>query len=641
MNPILFASVTEGTVPTSHGLGNLSSCISAEVVEERNGAYELTLVYPADGIHAEELQPDRFILAKPNYTDNPQLFRVYKIGKVMDGRFTVKAQHIAYDLSGKIITSGTAGSATAACLLLQAQAGAFTITTDKNVSAPFSVSVPSWFGGKQGSLLDIYGPAEWKYDNYTCSLLANRGADRGVKISYGKNLTQLSQELSIENLATGIVPYYVDSDGVVTTGTKVSTGLVSDVPKDRAIDFSSDVDPESATPILTQLATLANNYIANNNLLTGLNSITLDFVQLGELSERVDLCDTVHIYFDALGITASAKCITTRWDVLKERYSSASFGDPRVNIAETLTTVARTLRETPTKTDMGKAIEHATELITGNLGGYVVLHDANSDGEPDELLIMNTDNINTATKVWRFGLGGLGFSPNGYAGPYDVLALTMDGEIVADAITTGTLNANLIKAGTIEDVAGHSQIDMTSGTAKLWKLKATHSLRVADADTDDELAEIWASTNGAAFEMMNRNGVQSILLAIGGNNDGYLDLKDGNGNVTVSLSGAEGRLKAKNAFEELSFNQLSTVGAQESFSTNFSGLLIVGKVRASGSRSTTIIPLKMLDSTPVRYYLSDETNYISFNASITDGTVTLEIAAKSSDGFIEKVYGMF
>ena len=161
MIPILYQTVTEGTVPTNYGIGALTDCIFCKVTEKRNGAYELTLNYAAEGIHASEIQPNCFIKVKPNCTDNPQLFRIYKVGKAMNGKFEVKAQHISYDLSGKIISSGTASSCAAACTLLEAQAGNFTINTDKTVSAPFSVSQPSsvrsWFGGKDGSLLDVYG----------------------------------------------------------------------------------------------------------------------------------------------------------------------------------------------------------------------------------------------------------------------------------------------------------------------------------------------------------------------------------------------------------------------------------------------------------------------------------------------------
>lgn len=554
MIPILYQTVTEGTVPTNYGIGALTDCIFCKVTEKRNGAYELTLNYAAEGIHASEIQPNCFIKVKPNYTDNPQLFRIYKVGKAMNGKFEVKAQHISYDLSGKIISSGTASSCAAACTLLEAQAGSFTISTDKTVAGSFSVSEPSsvrsWFGGKQGSLLDVYG-GEWYYDNYFISLKNDRGLDRGVTIRYGKNLTQLSQILDMSNLVTGIVPYYKDANGNKTVGTKVSTGLVLDVTKDVAIDFSQDVDPESSTAITTQLANLAARYIANNQLTTLSNSITLDFVQLQGLTERVDLCDTVHIYFEALGITATAKCVAVEWDVLQERYTKCTFGDARTDITDKIAANTRQLEDTASRA----YVNESSQLITGNLGGYVILHDADGDGKPDEILIMNTDDPSTATQVWRFNKGGLGYG-NSYAGPFDDIALTSDGKINASRIVTGTLTANVIKAGVLSDAQGNSSINMANGSATMSEFKSkmkfslvnasnvskadfyisggNTSLAMRPSSSSTDLVKIWAQdANGAGvFQLLRTNGNLIVESGLTDENGGGIGIRNSS-NVNI------------------------------------------------------------------------------------------------------------
>lgn len=468
MIPILYSTITEGEVPTNYGVGVLSDCLSCEVTEGRNGPFELVFTYAAQGIHAKSIVPNAFLMAKPNFTDDPQIFWIYKVSKVMNGRFTVNACHISYLLSGKVITSGTATSCIGACALLASQAGAFTITTDKSVSADFEITEPSsirsWFGGKAGSLLDVYGTGEWHYDNFTCDLKLHRGADRGVEIRYGKNLTELSEEINIENLVTSIIPYYKNTDtGVKVVGDKITTGLMSDVIRDVAIDFTSDVDAESDTPISEQLVYFAHRYIDNNILTRALSTIKLDFVQLSSLQERVDLCDTVKIYFEALGIEASVKCISTTWDVLNERYTSVTFGDIKTDITDTIISNEKKIAEKVSTSQLEASVNHATELITGNLGGYVVLHDANGDGEPDELLIMNTDDISTATKVWRWNSAGLGYSSTGYSGTYGT-AITANGEIVADFITTGTMSADLIRGGVLKLGSNLNQ----SGTLEVY-----------------------------------------------------------------------------------------------------------------------------------------------------------------------------
>ena len=101
--------------------------------------------------------------------------------------------------------------------------------------------------------------------------------------------------------------------------------------------------------------------------------------------------------------------------------------------------------DTPTSTFnqlIQAVISNQTSLITGNQGGYVVLHDTTGDGKPNEILIMDTNDITTASKVWRWNASGLGYSSSGYNGPYK-MAWTIDGVFNADFITTGTINANL------------------------------------------------------------------------------------------------------------------------------------------------------------------------------------------------------
>lgn len=94
------------------------------------------------------------------------------------------------------------------------------------------------------------------------------------------------------------------------------------------------------------------------------------------------------------------------------------------------------------------AIENATSQITGAKGGNMrAIYD--SSGNWTELVVMNTENILTASKLWRFNIGGFGYSPNGYNGPYTT-AITMDGAIVADFITTGTLDASLVTVDNLD-----------------------------------------------------------------------------------------------------------------------------------------------------------------------------------------------
>lgn len=101
------------------------------------------------------------------------------------------------------------------------------------------------------------------------------------------------------------------------------------------------------------------------------------------------------------------------------------------------------------------AVDNATQLIANAMGGYVVKTN-------DEILIMDTNDITTAQKVWRWNINGLGYSSTGIEGPYE-LAMTMDGAFVADMIKTGVFNANLIRAGIIQSQDGSSSWNLETG----------------------------------------------------------------------------------------------------------------------------------------------------------------------------------
>ena len=450
MIPILYQTITEGTVPSHYGIGALSDALDCVVEETRNGAYELTMTYAAQGIHASDIQVGRYIKAQPNFTDNPQLFRIYKVGKQMNGRFKINAEHISYALSGKVITSGTANNIVSACVLLQAQAGSFTITTTKTTAGDFKItepsSVKSWFGGKQGSLLDVYGGGEWSYDNFTAKLWAYRGVQTPrTTIRYGKNLTELQQEVDCSNLYTHVLAFYKNDNGE-ETGSEVATGL-SGTKRVLVVDATQDFE---SVPSTADLDTYATAYIGAHNLTTPVSNFTLNFVQSGQLFDRVDLCDVVNVYFEALDINASVKCIRVKWDVLRGRYIETEFGDPKANITDTISDAsaaanaasidaseaqnlarskARVFVTTPEppydvgdiwtdSNDIYYCTTPRTETITGSGSGSIVEFETLIGGALTgcEIDIEGNQDLHGYTKPWAGGCGKniACFTSNGY-----------------------------------------------------------------------------------------------------------------------------------------------------------------------------------------------------------------------------------
>ena len=149
-----------------------------------------------------------------------------------------------------------------------------------------------------------------------------------------------------------------------------------------------------------------------------------------------------------------------------------------------------------------------TALITGNKGGYLILKDTNGDDFPDELLIMDTADIATATQVWRWNKSGLGYSNTGYQGPY-TLGMNMLGQINASMISTGSLDAAIITVGILQDTQGKNYWNLETGE---FSLAAT--TEIGGKSIEDYFDESLTQEN--VFDALTNNGqVQGIFLSGG------------------------------------------------------------------------------------------------------------------------------
>lgn len=473
MKPVLFPSTA--TEFTTQGLGALSDAISCIVTEERNGLYELEMQYPQSGIHFSEIQNRCIIYAIPSPYREAQPFRVYRITRPINGIATIYAQHISYDLAGIPVNPFTAGSAAEALSGMASHAAVespFSFWTDKSTTANFSVLVPSAsrsvLGGVEGSILDVYG-GEYLFDKFLVRLYNQRGNDNGVVIRYGKNLTDVEQDANISSVATGVLPYWVGAEGELVQGNIVNVDGTFDFVRIMTIDFSSDFENQ---PTASELETRALQYIKSNKIGVPSVSISVSFVQLEQteeykdlaLLEKCDLCDTVTVQFEALGINAKAEIVRIITDVLLERYESVEVGDIRANIAYTIADQQQKIEKAPTTSAMQKAINNATNWLTSADGYVIAVKDDN--GTWKEILFLDTPSAETAKNVLRINTNGIGFSTNGVNGPYRN-AWTIDGSLVADFITTGVLTANLIKAGVLQSLNGATSINMETGEASL------------------------------------------------------------------------------------------------------------------------------------------------------------------------------
>ena len=536
MNPILYPA---GEIEfINNGLGRLSEATKCTVTEERNGQYELEMIYPITGLHYKDICEERIIAARHDDTDDVQPFRIYKITRPMNGRVTVYARHISYQLSKVTVMPFSAATcADALAGMIQHAEGdcPFTIWTDRFLEANFTVIEPTTFrsllGGTSGSILDVYGPGEYEWDRFVVKFHSHRGVDKNVTIRYGKNMTDVKKTSDSSNIWTGVLPFWSGMDDsqnsvLVTLPERVIySDAVNDfvykmvIPLDLSTRFESQPSEE-------QLRAAARSYVTNNAH-TGIpTSIDVSFVALWQTEEYMDvaplqqlkLCDTVTVYHKGLGIENKAKIVSVTFDVILERYEKMTIGEVKTSLDDSIRSISEEVKkDVPTSTAINQAISLATNLLSGSQGGNIMIN-TNSSGQPIEILVLNTLSIGTATKVLRLNKDGLSYSTNGYSGDF-VPVLSMFGELAAELIK-GVFDASLIKKGSLTDKSSNVSWNIVSG---LFKAKTV------------EITNLTVSSENAAVIQADEISADTVSSGDGYTGAFYLPGNEDNPGKTVSV----------------------------------------------------------------------------------------------------------
>ena len=497
----------------TQGIGALSDAISCKVVEELNGSYELTMQYPVTGLHFSDIILNRLILADHAPSRQSEPFQIYKISKPINGIVTIYAEHISYRLSYVPVSPFTANNCVEALNGLKEHADEpcqFTLYTDKSTIAEYKQIVPHSFrellGGVDGSILDTYR-GEYEFNRFNIRFTQHRGVyKKSASIRYGKNLTDLKQEESIENTVTGIYPYWqgtktitsTSSDGetvsktedvVVTLPEKIIYSENKDkysyhrtIPKDFAYRFQDK-------PTEAQLRAATQSYVKEIGVPEV--NLTVSFLSLASMEENkhfadetVYLGDTVPVEFIKLGIMTDAEIIKATYDTLMDRYDTLELGTTSSSLSKTIVAMQKKYESAVQKSQLDQIINEQQLKISGGLGGSVVT--TYSNNEPSETVYGDTNDVKTMLNCMRVNKSGIAFSNNGYSGPYNS-AWTIDGKFNADFIQAGHINGNLITGNTIKAGALDKSItdDIANSKEKLINLQ----------DQVDGLIETWSGAD--------------------------------------------------------------------------------------------------------------------------------------------------
>lgn len=371
MLPILYASNTVGEIFGSNGLGFIRNCTKCKVTEVRNGLYELELEMLTNDRLADSIAVSMFVKAKANPHDKPQIFEIYQMS-VTDTKITAKAQHLKYIAGGNVIdklfNSDVAMTPVETWNNIQSDLyleNLFTFDSDITTKAIVTagkdcpIRLGDFLSGSEGSMLDTFG-GELHYDNFKIELLKNRGSETGIAIRYGSNISTYQQDSDSSTVYSHLLPYAIVKAEDYDTGKSIGDKMVyaslidlqnSNLTYKRALayDFSDSFTEDDDIAVIYQngvvsnwsnltakLNTVAAQYVnKNRTALTEISvNITVDVAETLKNLENCKLCDTVQVYFEPLGISATAKIVKTEYDVLLEKYTKIELGTIKKTIAD-------------------------------------------------------------------------------------------------------------------------------------------------------------------------------------------------------------------------------------------------------------------------------------------------------------------
>lgn len=534
----------------TNGIGYLSDAISCIVTEERNGAYELEMEYPINGIHYSDIQDRAIISAIPSPYRSRQPFRIYKISRPLNGVITVYAAHLSYDLNAIPVAPFSAIGAIPAFNSLKAN-----MTIDNNftfisaitngeskVNFVTPLACRTMLGGVEGSFLDTFG-GEYEWDTWIVRLWANRGTDNGVSIRYGKNMTELTAETDSENVVTGIYPYWYKDSVLVEANPRIIWIDEAQYQKAVPVDFTTVFDKQ---PTAEQLTERAEQYIADNDIGTVPTTINVSFVTLSQTSgyesitvlEKCDLCDTVTIQYETLGVNVKSKIVKIVTDVLTKRYISMEVGTIRADVAQTISETENKI-DRVVRPDGSLVAEALRGFINGSLVNLYAQYDAAEPSSSYAVLFENNDPTSDLYGALAIGTQGIMIARNKKTGGAEwdwTTAMTFEG-----------LMANIIVTGVLTDKLGINYWNLDTGDFSLSATAKVNGSPIANkSSVEDAVNGLDEALNQQEIvDRMTRNGVaegiylQNGLLYINGTYMVMGKISSVNGRVYFDLDNNE------------------------------------------------------------------------------------------------------
>lgn len=311
--------------------------------------------------------------------------------------------------------------------------------------------------------------------------LADYPNTNSQKIEFGKNLLDFTKSFNMSDFATVIVPKGARLDEspiealeAYLTVESVNGGSIY-VKSDAAVKSYGWIEKVVSWDNVTVASILlskAKKYLSElqfDSMVIELSAIDLHYMDID--IESVSLLDEIRVISKPHGLDRLFPVTKLVIPLDKPENATYTLGDTvKTSLTQsnnsTNTAIIKQIEQLPTTQSVLKeAKENATQIMNSAVNGYITIKKGTNSTET--LYISNTQDVNSATKLWKWNLNGLGYSKDG--GKTWGTAITMDGAIVADYITTGTLKADLIKTGILKDKNSNTVFNLSTGELVIKK----------------------------------------------------------------------------------------------------------------------------------------------------------------------------
>ncbi|MBC5627612.1 hypothetical protein H8S20_01750 [Clostridium sp. NSJ-6] len=465
-----------------------------------------------------------------------QLFRILKINKKNRKYISISGHAIGYDFNDNFIQDINIVEKSGRVAMQQISNGTvyphrYNLTS--NIDRVASARVVRKNGmealintDKDNTFVERWGGC-LVLDNFNISMNEAVGQDRGVEISIGKNITGYDGDIDEETVCTGINA--ITYDGLTLPEGVYYSPLVNNYPHPKIREFKFDdikykysennydkEGYETLDEVYAAIRKACDDLFNTQNIDKPTCSLRVNIAALentdqykgDELNERIFQGDILTANLEDYGFNVKLKMVANRYDNIRNRYIDIDLGDAKNNLFKdigkievVIDKVVEQLGGNTWQDILDKSMQEAADLIAAGIkDSYVV-------ARKNEILIMDSPQVESAINVIRMNKNGIAFSQNGYNGPY-TLAITIDGKINASCITTGQLNAALIKTGMLMSANGTTWIDMENGTFNF-----ANKINFDGANFDIDLSGKDLATNTSVdtkFEINNKGINETI-----------------------------------------------------------------------------------------------------------------------------------